>query len=270
MQPNKNNPIGIFDSGIGGLTVAAAIKKILPQENLMYFGDTAHLPYGEKAASSIKQYSTRIAKFLAEKKCKAIVIACNTISAVAFNEVRKHIDKSITVYNVIDPVAQFVAEHYPKSKVGVIATKATTHSRVYVKRINKLSATTTVTSLATPLLVPMIEEGYYNNNISQAIINSYLSKPSLVGIKAIVLGCTHFPLIKKEVSNYYKNKVEIIDSAHIVALHIKNSLQKDDLLNEKGGEKDIFYVSDYTTSFDKSTKIFFAKDVALKEKRLWD
>lgn len=270
MNLNKNSPIGIFDSGIGGLTVAAAIKKILPQENLIYFGDTAHLPYGEKAAESIKHYSVQIAGFLAEKKCKAIVIACNTISAVAFNDVRKYIDKNIAVYNVIDPVAEFVAAHYPIQKVGVIATKATINSRVYAKRINKLSATTIVTSLATPLLVPMIEEGYYNNNISQAIINSYLSKPSLAGIKAIVLGCTHFPLIKKEVANYYKNKVKIIDSAHIVAMYIKNSLEKNNLLKEKTGGKDIFYVSDYTTSFDESTKIFFAKDVGLKEQRLWD
>jgi glutamate racemase len=146
---------------------------------------------------------------LVEHKCKALVIACNTASAHAYKTVVKSIPSHIPVINVVDPVAAYTAAHYKKGKVGVIGTKGTIQSRIYVKRIEKLNPNLKVLSNATPLLASMIEEGYYNNKISQSIIDSYLSKSSFKGIEALILGCTHYPLIKKEVEKFYQQKIEI-------------------------------------------------------------
>ncbi|MFM1771177.1 MAG: hypothetical protein RLZZ71_319 [Bacteroidota bacterium] len=266
----NTHPIGIFDSGIGGLTVAKAIQKVLPNESFIYFGDTAHLPYGDKSPDSIRAYSKRIAELLVENNCKAIVIACNTASAHAFKTVVKSIPSHIPVINVVDPVAAYAAANYNKTKVGVIGTKGTIQSRIYVKRIEKLNPTLKVLSNATPLLASMIEEGYYNNKISQSIIDSYLSKSSFKGIEALILGCTHYPLIKKEVEKFYQQKIEIIDSASVVAQYVSDVLKKKDILNtSKRKPKYSFWVSDYTESFEKSTAIFFNQKLKLVEKRIW-
>lgn len=268
-KPN-NQPIGIFDSGIGGLTVANAINKILPHEQLIYFGDTAHLPYGDKSSESIKHYAERISDFLIEENCKMVIIACNTASAVAYKNVVKHTEGKAIAINVIDPVVEHVASKFNNGKVGVIGTKGTINSRIYARKIKSLNNTIKVTSLATPLLAPMIEEGYYNNYISQTIINSYLSTKSLLKIKALILACTHYPLIKPEVQSYYQNKVSIIDSAEIVATYVKKKLKGNLASPERGKPKHRFYVSDFTGSFEKSTKIFFKNKLHLDEARIWD
>jgi len=263
-------PIGIFDSGIGGLTVASAVNKLMPNEKLIYFGDTAHLPYGEKSSSSIRSFSTEIAQFLVNQGCKAIVIACNSASAVATNTVRKVVPGHIPVINVIDPTVRYVAHKQESGKVGVIATKATVNSRIYAKRIIRENDRLRVSMLATPLLVSMIEEGFFNNNISQAIINSYLEKSTLNDIGTLILGCTHFPLIKKEIEKYYSGKVEVIDSSQIVATELKSALEKKSLINRSHGiRKHHFYVSDLTPSFAESTAIFFGKKLKLEKKKLW-
>lgn len=261
---SKKHPIGIFDSGIGGLTVARAIKNILPHEDLIYFGDTAHLPYGEKSAKAIKQYCIDITYFLKKHDVKMIVIACNTASASGFKSVQKIAGKEIIVVNVIDPVVEHVLETNLKH-IGVIGTKRTIESNLYAKKIKKGSKKN-VSSLATPLLAPMIEEGFFNNKISQTVINSYLSKSNIKNIDGLILGCTHYPLIKKEIENYYKNKVTILDSASVVAEKIKSILENKKLLNPQtklGVDK--FFVSDFTESFRESSKIFFGNEVNLKE-----
>lgn len=264
-------PIGIFDSGIGGLTVAAAIKKELPSESFIYFGDTAHLPYGDKSPESIRHYAARITSFLLERKCKAIVIACNTASAHAFKTVLDLVGPHVPVINVVDPVAAYAAHHYNECKVGVIGTKGTIQSRIYVNRIEKLNKTLKVLSNATPLLAPMIEEGFFNNSISQTVINSYLSKKSFSGIEALILGCTHYPLIKKEVEVFYKKKIEIIDSAGVVASYVREQLSTEKLLSRsKTKGKYSFFVSDFTSSFEQSTKLFFREKIKLEEARIWD
>jgi len=266
----EKRPIGIFDSGIGGLTVASAIGKALPNEKLIYFGDTAHLPYGEKSSVSIREFSAQIASFLVNQGCKAIVIACNSASAVGTNTVRKVVPNFIPVINVIDPTVHYVAHDVRSGKVGVIATKATVNSRIYARRIVKQNENLKVSMLATPLLVSMIEEGFFNNNISQAIINSYLEKSTLQDIQALILGCTHFPLIKNQIEKYYKGKVEVIDSSDLVALELKRVLEKKSLLNKgKTIRKHHFYVSDLTPSFAESTSIFFGEKLKLEKKKLW-
>jgi glutamate racemase len=272
-----SQPIGIFDSGIGGLTVARAITKLLPNEQIIYFGDTAHMPYGEKSAEAIKNYSVKIAEFLKFKNCKMIVIACNTASAAGFRAVVKHTGMKDLVVNVIDPAAEYVVKNHYRQKIGVIATKRTIGSNVYAKKIEALDPLSDVVQLATPLLAPMIEEGFYNNKISQTIINSYLSKSKLNKIDALILGCTHYPLVKNEIQKFYGKSVEIIDTSEIVAQYVKAVLEKHQLLNTDkvgkfgfGKKSQQFFVSDFTQSFEESSKIFFDEKVKLKQYNIWE
>ncbi len=266
---SSNQPIGIFDSGIGGLTVAYAIKELLPNESLIYFGDTAHLPYGDKSAESIKNYSKAIAQFLEEKGCKMVVIACNTASSYAYAAVKAAVPRHIPVINVIDPIVDYLEKNHANEKVGVIGTKGTINSRVFPRKLKKKNKDIEVATLATSLLAPMIEEGYFNNNISRTIIFDYLSKKNLKGIKAIALACTHYPLIRKTVDEYYKGKVDIVDSAQVVALKVKETLVKSNLLSDNKKPKYQFYVSDFTEAFDQSTRIFFHEKISLKQVKIW-
>lgn len=263
-------PIGIFDSGIGGLTVANAIRKILPQEQIIYFGDTAHMPYGDKSPEAIKFYSLKIAKFLLDKNCKLILIACNTASAHAYHELLHFLGNKIPIINVIDPVVNFMIHSGAHRKVGVIGTKSTIRSGIYAKKFKEADPSLDVSSLATPLLAPMIEEGFFNNNISKTVINSYLSSPKLKRIDSLILACTHYPLIKPEISAYYKGKVDIINTAEIVADHLKDLLTELKLLNVGPVKRHQFFVSDYTPSFEKSTRLFFGEKIHLSYKPIWD
>jgi glutamate racemase len=263
-----SRPLGIFDSGIGGLTVANAIRHHLPGESLIYFGDTAHLPYGDKSPEAIRSYAIRICDFLMESNVKMVVIACNTASSVAYEAVKKHLHKKALLVNVIDPVVKAVTEAKHR-RIGVIGTKATVKSDVYAKKLLAKNKKLEVASLATPLLAPMIEEGYFNNRISSTIIASYLSRPKIKKIDSLILACTHYPLIKPEIEKYYKKKVNIVDSADIVGRYVKDTLSRNNLLNKTGKASHHFYVSDYTRSFEKSTRIFFKGKVRLSKKNLW-
>jgi glutamate racemase len=250
--------------------VANAIHKILPNEQLIYFGDTAHFPYGEKSADSIKYYALRISDFLIKQNCKMIVIACNTASSVAYQIVKQQVGDKAMVVSVIEPVVSRVAALYQHGKIGVIATKGTIKSDVYAKRLKELNQSLQVASLATPLLAPMIEEGFFNNKISKTVINSYLERPKLKKIDALILACTHYPLIRPEIEDYYKQKVKIIDSAEIVAESVFNLLADKGLLNTAKTVKSKFYVSDFTESFASSTKIFYKGKIQLERFPLWE
>ena len=265
-----SQPIGIFDSGIGGLTVANAIHKLLPGEELIYFGDTAHLPYGDKAPESIRGYSVKIADFLLQQNCKMIVIACNTASSIAYETVKKHVGTKALVVDVINPVVKEVSGLRKVKHVGVIGTRATIKSNAYPSRINDANPNMKVSSLATPLLAPMIEEGFFNNKISRTIINSYLSRPKIKKIDALILACTHYPLIRPEIEEYYRNKIDIVDSADIVARHVKKLLESKMLLHTGKNGKHRFYISDFTKSFEQSTKLFFTGKIKLEHKNLWN
>lgn len=264
-----DQPIGIFDSGIGGLTVANAINSLLPKERLIYFGDTAHMPYGDKSPEAIKYYSLKIGQFLLDQNCKAIVIACNTASSLGFDDLNGLIKGRIPLINVIDPTVEYIISHKKLKNIGVIGTKATIKSNVYARKIKEKKSDLIVESLATPLLAPMIEEGFFNNNISKTIINSYLSKTKLKKVDALVLACTHYPLIKKEITEFYKRDITILDSGEIVAEYVKKILSKNKLLSTKRVGEHQFYVSDFTSSFEKSTKIFFKEKIHLELKNIW-
>jgi len=265
---SPKQPIGIFDSGVGGLTVAKEIKRLLPNEDLIYFGDTKHLPYGEKSKEAIIEYSTKITNFLLEQDCKAIVIACNTATANALNEVLQSVASRVPVIDVINPVAEKVAYEI-HNNVGVIATKATVSSGLYKKSIRKHNKFIKVDELATPLLVPAIEEGFKNHPITHAIIYNYLSNSKLKNIETLILGCTHYPLLIDEIKQYYGNRVRVIDSPNIVANHLKIILDKYNLLNDNNPKPNYrFYLSDLTKNFEKISKKFFGKTIDLELKVL--
>ncbi len=264
----KEQPIGIFDSGVGGLTVAHAIKQILPGESLIYFGDTAHLPYGDKSEESIKYYSKRITEFLLDHNSKVVLIACNSASASAFDSLKEEFDGKTIILDVIDPVVDYLSTRNYK-KIGVIGTKRTISSGTYDDKLKVKSPGTTVISMATPLLVPMIEEGFIFDDISNAILRAYLSNPSLEGIEALVLGCTHYPIIKNQISKIFNFNVEVVDSARQVSTILRNMLEKNNMLNDSGDVKDQFFISDYTTYFEKIARMFFEGEINLRKADIW-
>ncbi len=268
MIKKSRQAIGIFDSGIGGLTVANAINKHLPNEELIYFGDSAHLPYGDKSADAIRYYSLKIVKFLLEKQCKMIVIACNSASTTAYPVLMEFFKGQALFVEVVEPMIKAVAaRNY--SKVGVIATKATIRSGIYEKKLKEAQAGLTVASLATPLLVPMIEEGYVRNNISEVVLNNYLSDKILEGIEALLLSCTHYPLIRPNIDLFFKGKVSIFDSTDVVASEVKAILTRHGLCNDKRRQPPRFYVSDYTSEFEEATRIFYHEPIHLEHCPIW-
>jgi glutamate racemase len=264
----KEQPIGIFDSGVGGLTVAHAIKQALPGESIVYFGDTAHLPYGDKSAESIKYYSRKITEFLLDHGSKVILVACNSASASAFDTLKHEFDVRTIILDVIDPVIDYLGTRNFK-KIGVIGTKRTISSGTYESKVMKKSPGTDIVSLATPLLVPMIEEGFIFDDISNAIIRAYLSDQSLNGIEALILGCTHYPIIKNQICKIFNFNVEVVDSARIVSAVLRDTLTKNNLINDSGKVRDQFFISDYTSYFEKIAKMFFEGEINLKKADIW-
>lgn len=271
MNEQKNrHAIGVFDSGIGGLTVAQAIVQTLPQERLVYFGDTAHLPYGDKSTAAIQAYAVKICDLLLRQHCKVILIACNSASAAAYELVKEYVGSKARVLNVIDPVVAYIGRTYAGKTIGLIGTKQTVNSNVYLKKVDTLDLDITLKSHATPLLAAMIEEGFFNDSISESVIHAYLSAPELHGIEALILGCTHYPLIKKQIENYYQGKVDVLDTSQLVAQHVKAFLEENDLASEALTSDHAFYVSDFTRSFEESTRIFFKRKVHLEHYPLWE
>ncbi len=263
-----HSPIGIFDSGIGGLTVANAIVQFLPDEEIIYFGDTAHLPYGDKSADAIRYYSLRISKFLLEQQCKMIVVACNSASSAAYHVLVDFFKGQTLFVNVVDPLVEEVARKRYR-KVGIIATKATVQSGMYERQLRALQPDLEIASLATPLLAPMIEEGYVHNEISHAVLQSYLSHPSLQDIDALLLACTHYPLIRPEIEDFFGKNVQVYDSTDVVARAVKERLASKSLLNPQKQHNHRFFVSDYTSSFEHTTRLFYREEIALEHCPIW-
>jgi glutamate racemase len=266
---DKYRPIGFFDSGIGGLTVANAVVRYLPHENIIYFGDSAHMPYGDKSADAIRYYCLRIVKFLIQRGCKLIIIACNTASSVAYDVLVEFYQGDAQFINVVDPLVQAAAHDHSLKSIGVIATKATVQSGVYERKLLELRNDVQVKSLSTPLLAPMIEEGFANNSVSQAIIDSYLKDPKLENIDALLLACTHYPLIRKEIENFYQGKIKVFDSTDVVAHAVHKNLEQNNLLSDKRTQEHHFYVSDLTQNFEQTTKLFYKEKIHLEHLPIW-
>ena len=273
MKPNHlpSQPIGIFDSGIGGLTVAHAVLKHLPKENVIYFGDTAHMPYGDKSTAAIQAYAVKIAHMLLQQECKLILIACNSASAAAYELVKEYVGSKAVVMNVIDPIIHLLKNEYAKKNVGLIGTRQTVNSHIYKKKLDDLNRGVSLTSHATNLLASAIEEfGNANSEVIDALLKVYLSKFDNLQLDALVLACTHYPVIKDRIAKHCQSDVTIIDSSDIVAQAVKKQLEKNNLLNDNGNSNKHFYVSDYTESFAANAKLFFDADVKLEHYPLWD
>lgn len=266
---SSSQPIGIFDSGIGGLTVAHAVVSHLPKENIVYFGDTAHLPYGDKSTAAIQAYAIKIAHLLLQKECKLILIACNSASAAAYDLVKEYIASKAIVMNVIDPVVYFLKEKYATKRVGLIGTRHTVNSSIFKKKIENLKLDITLSSYATNLLASAIEE-FGNHRVIDSLLEEYLAHPDLQNIDALILACTHYPIIKERILLQYKKPIELIDSSDIVAKAVKMQLEHHHLLNTNGAGSKHFYVSDYTESFANNAKLFFSEEIKLEHYPLWD
>lgn len=262
-------PIGIFDSGIGGLTVAHSIVNHLPQEKIIYFGDTAHLPYGDKSAASIQAYSVKIAHMLLEQDCKMILIACNSASAAAFELVKEYIGSKASVMNVIDPTIRLLKDKYANKRIGLIGTRQTVNSNIYKKKLDATHAGINLYSVATNLLAAAIEE-FGNHQVIDQLLKVYLADPDLQNIDALVLACTHYPIIKDRILAHYHRPIDVIDSADIVAQAVKQYLTKHHLLNESTPPTPAFFVSDYTDTFAQNAKLFFGDNIKLSHYPLWD
>ena len=263
---NAAQPIGVFDSGLGGLTVANALLKHLPYENLVYFGDTLHIPYGDKTPESIQQFCAAITHFLLDKGCKAIIIACNTASSVAYSTVVETARNKALVINVIDPVAAHLKQCCAGQKtVGVIGTRRTIESKAYENHIHSHLPEMDVKAMETPLLVPMIEEGFINDTVSQAVLKRYLSHKTLQGIETLILACTHYPIVKAEIEFYYQNKVNVLDTPTVIAQYIRNLFTEKEILNSANDGTHHFYVSKLSQTFEKLAKTFFSYPFRLQE-----
>lgn len=266
------HPIGIFDSGLGGLTVAKTIAKQMPHEHMIYFGDTAHVPWGDKSVQAIQHYALKICEVLLEHRCKAIVMACHTASSNAFEIVKDFVGDRALVMNVIDPIVQHIQKQHAHKKIGLIGTKQTVRSNLYQKAIDALDQETILASLATPLLVPFIEEGLAESTLLTPMIQHYLSQPSLENIEALILGCTHYPLIKKHIQAFYQKPIDLIDASELTTAALQEQLLQTHLLNTEktpmAGRT--FYLSDYNDFFAKSAKLFFSKDIVIEHYPLWD
>jgi glutamate racemase len=241
-------PIGVFDSGLGGLTVMSAIMKALPNENIIYFGDTAHVPYGSKSKEVVIRYSLDIASFLASKKVKMIVIACNTASAVALEKLRSKFD--VPIIEVIGPGAKAALSVTKCSRIGVIGTEGTIRSSSYTKAIKKLRPGAKVFAKACPLFVPLVEEGWLGHKVTKIIAQEYI-KPLLKNkIDTLVLGCTHYPLIKTIIAGAAGKGVKLIDSAETAANEVLETLSGLGLSNRssKKGRYE-YFVSDIPQKF---------------------
>ncbi len=271
MQNINSRPIGIFDSGVGGLTVARAVKEALPHERIIYFGDIAHLPYGDKSEAAIQAYSVKITDILLAEQCKVVLIACNSASSAAYELLKAYAGSKAKIINVIDPMVAYVTQRFPNRKIGLIGTKRTVQSNIYQQKIENARRGISLVSLATPLLVPMIEEGFLDNKISDAVIARYLDEPALRNIEGLILGCTHYPLIQDQLRDHYQGKVPIIDSSTQIAAALKGYLMSEGLLSESPPqEPDRFLVSDYTEAFESVAKLFFRSQVQLEKYALWE
>lgn len=264
-----SQPIGIFDSGVGGLTIAQALVKELPKEHIFYFGDTAHMPYGDKSTAAIQAYAVKIANVLLQKRCKLILIACHAASTAAYDLVKEYIASRALVMNVIDPVVRLLKEQYAAKHIGLIGTRQTVNSHIYQNKIKALHVDIQLSSCATNLLASAIEE-FGDHQAIDALLDVYLAHPHLQDIDALVLACTHYPIIKKRILQRYDRPFEIIDPSDIVAQAVKAQLEQNHLINDQGKGIKHFYVSDYTDSFAANAKLFFDKDIALEHYPLWD
>jgi glutamate racemase len=259
--------IGIFDSGIGGLTVVRAVLEKLPQYRIVYFGDTARSPYGTKSQKTIIEYSIEDTAFLLSQGAKVIIVACNSASSVAFQALKERFP--VPLFEVIQPAVQKTLGLTRKDRVGIIGTRATIGSGIYERMLKEARPEMAVFSQACPLLVPLVEEGWLNRPETKRIVRKYLFSLKMKQIDTLVLGCTHYPLLKPMIEAKMGKRVRVIDSSQEVALWVKDYLEKNpqvagSLTATDGQEGHRFFVSDLTPNFEQIARQFLGRPIKLE------
>ena len=262
-ETHSSAPIGVFDSGVGGLTVAREIMRNLPDERIVYFGDTARVPYGSKSQETVIRYSRQIVRFWQTQHVKAIVIACNTESALALDAIEGELD--IPILGVLRPGAKVAAETTKNKRVGVIATESTIRSGMYGRYIKAHDPDITVYGKACPLFVPLVEEGWLKDPVTEEVARRYLKELLEKDIDSLILGCTHYPLIRSLMRKIVGDKVQLVNPAYVTALELGRLLTREGLANDGGtdcaGEKYQFFVSDAAEKFAEFANSILPYDV---------
>ena len=249
--------IGIFDSGVGGLTVAKEIIRQLPNENIVYFGDTARVPYGIKSPQTVIRFSIENILFLLKQDVKLICVACNTVSSFALPVIKNHF--RVPIIGVITPGVREAVYVSKNKRIGVIGTKGTIKSRTYETEIKQLDPKAKVTAVACPLFVPFVEEGWLSGEVVLSVARNYLKPFKDAGVDTVILGCTHYPLLKPVIQEALSKNVTLIDSARQVAFEVKKILASEDMLNRGKGGKHKFYVSDNPEWFSSLAQRFMGR-----------
>ena len=273
MMKDRTAPVGVFDSGIGGLTVAREIMRQTPNEKIIYFGDTARVPYGNKSRETITKYSRQILRFLQTQQVKAIVVACNTASAYALDEIEKETD--IPMIGVVKPGARTAVAATVNGHIGVLGTEGTISSGIYSRYIKEISPGMRVTGKACPLFVPLVEEGLWQDPVTDEIARRYLEELIDTGIDTLILGCTHYPLIRTTLGKIMGEQVRLVNPAYETARELKILLQEQELENNEnpglGQDRYRFFVSDAAEKFKRFANsiikygILSAKTVNIEE-----
>ena len=273
IQEEKQRPIGVFDSGVGGLTVVREIMRQLPNEKIVYFGDTARVPYGSKSKETVTRYSEQIVRFLKTQNVKAIVVACNTASAYALEALETEVE--FPIVDVVRPGARVAAATTRNGKIGVIGTEGTIGSKIYSSYIHKINPDAKVTGKACPLFVPLVEEGLLEDPVTDEIASRYLTELMEIGIDTLILGCTHYPLIRQTIGRIIGKEVSLVNPAYETAMELKRGLDAQGILNEKepalGENRYQFYVSDAAEKFKRFANsiikygILSAKTIPIEE-----
>lgn len=244
----RENAIGVFDSGVGGLTVAREIMNQLPNENIVYFGDTARVPYGSKSKDTIVTFSRQIVQFLKTKNVKAIVIACNTASALALETLEREID--IPIIGVIEPGARTAARTTKNNKIGIIGTVGTVNSGIYAQILREIKPEALVYSKACPLFCPLVEENWLYDSVTIEIAERYLGELRDYGVDSLVLGCTHYPMLRHTIQKVMGDEVKLVNPAYETALELKRVLEEHNMTKQKWeANEHQFYVSDGADKF---------------------
>ena len=254
----NNQAIGVFDSGLGGLTVLKALEKQLPHESFIYFGDTAHVPYGSKSVETVQNYSNQITQFLLSHDVKLIVIACNTASSVAAEVLREKFD--VPIFGVVTPAVEQAISFHKNGEIGIIGTQATIASNSYVDKFTSLAPHINTVQQACPLFVPLIEEDWGDTDTAKGIANIYLKSLAKHPVDALVLGCTHYPMMEKIIQSVVGNSVKLISSGPAAAKTVDNFLVKNNLQNDgKNSPTEAFFVTDFPQKFDKLGSQFLGR-----------
>lgn len=255
-----SRPIGVFDSGLGGLTVVKEIMKQLPNESIIYFGDDGRTPYGTKSRETVIKYTKQDLAFLLSMDVKLVVVACNTVSALALPEVRSTVN--VPVLEVIEPGAKSALKKTKQGRIGIIATPATTQSGVYPKAINSMNPDVKIYSQACPLFVPLVEEGWWDNEITRMVAEEYLKDLKQAQIDTLVLGCTHYPLLANIIRKVMGDEVVLVSSAEELSVALRELLVKEKLESRNESVTYRYYTSDSVEKFKKLGKMILGEEIS--------